>query len=78
MNPTDISKEVYQISKELFNELWDRATPLRLLGIALTNITREETMQFSLFQDDSREKSRKLDKARAAVQSHDCSSLILL
>ena len=69
MNPTDISKEVYQISKELFNELWDGATPLRLLGIALTNITREETMQFSLFQDDSREKSRKLDKAKDALNA---------
>ena len=69
MTPTDISKEVYQISKELFNELWDRATPLRLLGIALTNITREETMQFSLFQDDSREKSRKLDKAKDALNA---------
>ena len=54
---------------ELFNELWDRATPLRLLGIALTNITREETMQFSLFQDDSREKSRKLDKAKDALNA---------
>ena len=69
MNPTDISKEVYQISKELFNELWDGSTPLRLLGIALTNITREETMQFSLFQDDSREKSRKLDKAKDALNA---------
>ena len=58
-----------EISKELFNELWDRATPLRLLGIALTNITREETMQFSLFQDDSREKSRKLDKAKDALNA---------
>ena len=64
MNPTDISKEVYQISKELFDELWDGYTPLRLLGIALTNITREETMQFSLFQDESREKARKIDKAK--------------
>jgi len=64
MNPTDISNEVYQISKELFDELWDGFTPLRLLGISLTNITREETMQFSLFQDESREKARKIDKAK--------------
>ena len=53
MNPTDISKEVYQICKELFYELWDGVTPLRLLGIAMTNITREETVQFSLFQDEA-------------------------
>ena len=69
MNSTDISKEVYQISKELFDELWDGYTPLRLLGIALTNITREETMQFSLFQDVSREKARKIDKAKDALNA---------
>ena len=69
MNPTDISKEVYEISKELFAELWDGTTPLRLLGIAMTNITREETVQFSLFQDESREKSRKIDKAKDALNA---------
>lgn len=68
-NPTDISTEVYQISKILFNELWDKETPLRLLGIALTNITREETEQFSLFQDESKEKARKLDKAKDALNA---------
>ena len=69
MNPTDISKEVYEISKELFDELWDGATPLRLLGISMTNITREETMQFSLFQDESREKSRKIDQAKDSLNA---------
>ena len=77
MNPTDISKEVYEISKELFDELWDGATPLRLLGIAMTNITREETMQFSLFQDESREKSRKIDKAKDALNARFGSATIV-
>ncbi len=67
--PTDISKEVWQISKELFSELWDGHTPLRLLGIALTNITREDVSQMSLFPDEGREKARKLDKAYDAIQS---------
>jgi len=69
MNPTDISKEVYQVSKELFDELWDGVTPLRLLGIAMTNITREETIQFSLFQGEGREKARKIDKAKDALNA---------
>lgn len=68
-NPTDISKEVYQISKELFGELWDGVTPLRLFGIALTNITREETAQLSLFPDENRDKARRLDKAYDAINS---------
>jgi len=66
-DPTDISKEVYQISKQLFTELWDGVTPLRLLGIALTNITREDTPQMSLFPDEDRDKARKLDKAYDAI-----------
>ena len=77
MNPTDISKEVYEISKELFDELWDGVTPLRLLGIAMTNITREETMQFSLFQDENREKSRKIDMAKDALNAKFGSSTIV-
>ena len=68
-DPTDISKEVYKISKELFDELWDGVTPLRLLGIALTNITREDTMQYSLFQDEGREKARKIDKTKDALNA---------
>lgn len=65
--PTDISREVYQISKELFSQLWNEITPLRLLGITLTNITREDTVQMSLFPDESRDKARKLDKAFDAI-----------
>lgn len=69
MNPTDISQEVFEISKELFDELWDGVTPLRLLGIAMTNITREETVQFSLFPDEKKEKARKIDKAKDALNA---------
>lgn len=58
--PTDISKEIYQISKELFGELWDGVTPLRLLGISLANITREEVSQISPFSDEDRDKARRL------------------
>ena len=69
MNPTDISKEVYEISKELFDELWDGVTPLRLLGIAMSNISREESLQFSLFADEKKEKARKVDKAKDALNA---------
>ena len=64
---TDISREVYALSKQLFAEVWDGHTPLRLLGIALTDITREDAVQLSLFPDYSREKARQLDKAYDAI-----------
>ena len=69
MDATDISKEVYQVSKQLFGELWDGHTPLRLLGIALTDLTREDTPQMSLFPDENRDKARRLDKAYDAINS---------
>ena len=51
------------------DELWDGTTPLRLLGIAMTNITREDTAQFSLFPDEKKEKARKIDKAKDALNT---------
>ena len=59
--PTDITQEVYQIAKGLLAELWKGRTPLRLLGISLTQIVREDAMQTTLFRDEKREKARRLD-----------------
>lgn len=77
MTPTDISNEVYTVSKELFDELWDGVTPLRLLGIALTNITREDVSQVSLFGDEGREKARKIDKAKDLLNAKFGSATII-
>lgn len=68
-NATDITSEIYTLAKKLFNELWDGITPLRLLGIALTDITKEEPVQISLFADENREKARKLDQTMDALRS---------
>lgn len=64
-NPTDITNEIYLLAKQLFDELWDGQTPLRLLGISLMNITHDEVEQISLFQEENveKEKQKKMDKA---------------
>ena len=67
MDPTDISTEVYMLTKQLFAELWDGHTPLRLIGVALTGLSKDETAQMSLFPDEKKERSRKLDKAYDAI-----------
>ena len=66
-DPTDISSEVYALCKQLFAELWDGHTPLRLIGVALTDLTKEEPAQISLFPDEKKERSRKLDQAYDAI-----------
>ena len=66
---TDITSEIYGISKKLFSELWDKRTPLRLLGISLTQITAEDNTQLSFFPTEDKEKERRIDKAMDAIRS---------
>ena len=65
--PTDVTDEIFETAVELFQELW-RGEPLRLLGIALSDVTREEYEQVSLFRDEKREKARKLDAAMDQIR----------
>lgn len=62
-NATDITAEIYSIVEELFDELWDGVTPLRLLKVFLTDVTHEDYSQMDIFDDGSRERARRLDKA---------------
>ena len=62
-NPTDVTDEIYEAVKELFVKLWDGVTPLRLLGVSLTDVSADEFTQLSLFDDGKRERRRKLDRA---------------
>ena len=55
-------------SKRLFSELWDKRTPLRLLGVSLTAVTRDESEQLSLFRDERSDRAKKVDKAVDAIR----------
>ncbi len=59
---TDITSEIYNISKELFKGLWDGKTPLRLLGVALSDITRKGYVQQSFFPNKRKEREMELDR----------------
>jgi len=66
---TDITDEIYEVAKRLFAELWDRRTPLRLMGLALTGVTfGEEGEQLSLFPDEKKERARKIDRAVDSIR----------
>ena len=78
--PADTTREVYETSRRLLAELWPDRRPLRLMGIALTNLTREAVGgQMTLFGGDtrqSREKDQKLDKAVDALRNRFGSDII--
>lgn len=66
---TDVTSEVYEISKTLFAELWDGRTPLRLLGISLTDLVRGGCEQQSLFPDPKRDRERQLDQTMDSLRN---------
>lgn len=65
---TDVTTEIYEIAKELFTELWDTRTHLRLLGISLTSLSRSGEEQLSLFDEDNKDRARRIDKAVDAIR----------
>lgn len=75
--PTDITSEIFEISKELFCELWDGHTPLRLIGISLTDVTKGEAMQMQLFEDAHKEKERQIDKAVDEIRNRFGNDIIM-
>ena len=56
---TSSTKEIYEMGEELLKELWDGHTPLRLVGISISQFG--ETIQPSLF-DATRDKRLELEK----------------
>lgn len=66
--PTDVTSEVYETAKQLFRELWDHRTPLRLLGVSLTQLTEEGGGQLSIFPDERRERERELDRLMDSIR----------
>ncbi len=60
--PTDVTQEIIETARRLLRELWDGRTPLRLLGVTLTEIDREGAAQLSLFPNKEKARQRKVDQ----------------
>lgn len=61
--PVDTASSLYQAAVRLFEEYWN-GTPIRLLGIQTSKVTREEEpVQMDLFHMKQYEKQEKLEKA---------------
>ena len=61
MNPTNITNEIYNFSKEIFDEMWD-GEKVRLIGIRLDGLTDSSYFQTSLFEDTiKREEQEQID-----------------
>jgi DNA polymerase-4 len=62
----DSTNQIWQSASELLEQCVDR--PIRLIGVGVSNITRERTRQMDLFAEDS-EKDRQLDSVSDSIRS---------
>ncbi|NLW69957.1 MAG: DNA polymerase IV [Eubacteriaceae bacterium] len=66
--PTSSTDEIFKTAVELFGELWDRRTPVRLVGVFASSLTNEETFQLNMLEGESAFKQREaLSKIDAAT-----------
>ena len=59
---TDVTEVVFETARMLIAEAWDN-TPLRLIGLSLTDIDRDGFEQMSFLVDERKERMKKLDTA---------------
>ena len=60
-NATNLTNEVFNVSKKLLDEMWEDK-PIRLVGIRLDNLTKENNIQISLFDKNEEHMDVKLEK----------------
>ena len=64
---TDVTDIIFETAKQLIRESW-HGEPLRLLGLALSDIDRDGFEQLSLFQDENKEKRKALDSTLDSIR----------
>lgn len=77
----DTTNAVYEVAKQLLAELWRDHRPLRLMGISLTNLSKEESagVQLSLFGEEQQldnKRDEALDKTVDALRGKFGSSIV--
>ncbi|MBO5071359.1 MAG: DNA polymerase IV [Eubacterium sp.] len=65
---TDSPEELYEHSCRLFDECWD-GTPIRLLWVSTSKITKETLRQLNLFDQEKIEKQQRLDSAIDTIRN---------
>lgn len=60
--PIGSSQELFNEAKKLFLSKWERATPLRLLGVGIGKVLPHQESQAELFDDETGQKQRRLEQ----------------
>lgn len=59
---TSNTKEIYNVAKDLLNEMYKKGTFIRLVGLRVDSLVDKDEVQLSLFTDENDRKQEKLDE----------------
>ncbi|WP_242851713.1 DNA polymerase IV [Caloranaerobacter sp. TR13] len=62
LSPTNSTNEVYEVTKVLFDELWD-GSYIRYFNVRLSDLISNDMTQLTIFDRNDRQKLEKLDRA---------------
>lgn len=66
-SPTNVTSELYAHACKLFDEYWD-GSPIRLIGVSTSKITRESMRQLNLLEQDKYIRQGKLEHAIDSIR----------
>nr|WP_248484791.1 DNA polymerase IV [Tepidibacter aestuarii] len=67
LSSTDSTTEIYNVVKQIFNEMWKRET-IRQLGVRVTDISQNIYYQKTFFDEENKEKNKQIDKAMDGIR----------
>ncbi len=62
-SPTNVTTEIYHGACSVLEELWDKKTPLRQLGVRMSKVSKDNCRQYTLFDDRDYSRMEQLDAA---------------
>ena len=69
LGATNITGEIFEAACRVFDEIWDRVTPLRQLGVQITRLSAEPYQQYDLFSGMSPERYERKIKLDETVDA---------
>ena len=69
LSPTDVTEEIYRAACQLFDQLWDKSTPIRQLGVGTSKVQTEAAHQYNLFDLKKHDRLEKLNQTIDDIRS---------
>ena len=60
--PTDVTAVILNEARKMISEIWDGRSPIRQIGLGVSRLTHEDTIQMSIFEDPKMDYYREWDR----------------